>query len=498
MGGLTLNQDEQGRLETLNRVLAKELRVKDAACLLGVSERHTWRLLAAYRREGASALVHRGRGRRSHHALPVSVKDRVIALARGKYNGVNHTHLTELLAEREGLVLSRSTVRRILVEAGMGSPRTRRRPRCRLRRERLPREGMLVQIDGSDHDWLEDRGPRMCLLLAVDDATGCVPWALFQPEEDSRGYLLLVEGIVQRRGIPLAVYSDRHSVFRKVRRSPGRGPRSPEEGEPTQFGRAMRELGVVQVFSWGPEGKGRVERVVGTLQDRLVSELRLAGATTLGEANEVLWAYLPRYNQRFSVPAAESGDAYRAVPRGLDLEGILCFKHRRKVARDNTVRYQWRTLQLVPETSRQSHAGLVVEVREHLDGALSVVYKGQTIPVREVAHRRGTSADAGNGQDRMTSIGGLTERLARFLSDPEEVALAGVTRERRPTPRKIAYWEAIQEAESRGLGVRAIARELGISRNTVRKYLRTGHPPFGRRRRAQRQQEDALTFSLTS
>ncbi len=229
MGGLTLSESEQVRLEVLNRVLANELRVKDAACLLGLSERHTWRLLAAYRGEGASALVHRGRGRRSHHALPVSVKEQVIALAGGKYAGVNHTHLTELLAEREGLVLSRSTVRRILVEAGMGSPRTRRRPRCRLRRERLPWEGMLVQIDGSDHAWLEDRGPRMCLLLAVDDATGSVPWALFQPEEDSRGYLLLVKGIVQRCGIPLAVYSDRHSVFRKVRPSPGRGLRTPEE-----------------------------------------------------------------------------------------------------------------------------------------------------------------------------------------------------------------------------------------------------------------------------
>ena len=163
MKGLTLNQKEQARLETLNRVLEGQLRVNEAAVVLGVSERHAWRILAAYRREGAAAVAHGNRGRRPANATAEDVRRQVIELARTRYVGVNHTHLTELLAEREGLILGRSTVRNILMRAGMESPRRRRPPRHRVRRKRLPQEGMLVQIDDSDHDWLEDRGPRMTL-----------------------------------------------------------------------------------------------------------------------------------------------------------------------------------------------------------------------------------------------------------------------------------------------------------------------------------------------
>ena len=219
MKGLTLNHREQARLETLNRVLEGQLRVNEAALVLGVSECHAWRILAAYRREGAVAVDHGNRGRRPANATAEDVRQRVIELARTRYVGVNHTHLTELLAEREGLVLGRSTVRNILMRAGMESPRRRRPPRHRVRRERLPQEGMLVQIDGSDHDWLEDRGPRMTLLLAVDGATGTIPGALFREQEDSHGYFCLLWAIIERKGIPLALYSDRHGVFWHARRS---------------------------------------------------------------------------------------------------------------------------------------------------------------------------------------------------------------------------------------------------------------------------------------
>ena len=213
MKGLTLNQREQARLETLNRVLEGQLRVNEAAVVLGVTERHAWRMLAAYRREGAAAVAHGNRGRRPANATAENVRQQVIGLARTRYAGVNHTHLTELLAEREGVVLGRSTVRNILRSAEMKSPRRRRPPRHRIRRERLPQEGMLVQIDGSIHDWLEDRGPRMTLLLAVDDATGTVPAALFCEQEDSHSYFCLLRTIIGRKGIPLALYSERHGVY---------------------------------------------------------------------------------------------------------------------------------------------------------------------------------------------------------------------------------------------------------------------------------------------
>ena len=191
-----MNQNEQTRLKVLNSVMVGQLPVAQAAGLLGVSERHVWRVLAAYRREGAAALVHGNRGRRPANATSEAAIAYVLRLATTRYSGTNHTHLSELLMEREGIALSRSTVRRIALSAGVRSPRRRRSPRHRVRRRRMPQAGMLVQIDGSHHRWLEERGPSFALLLAVDDATSTAPYALFQPEEDARGYLMLMEGLI--------------------------------------------------------------------------------------------------------------------------------------------------------------------------------------------------------------------------------------------------------------------------------------------------------------
>jgi transposase len=209
MKGLTLTTKEQTRLSILNTVLERRCSVAEAAQLVGVSERHMWRLLAAYRKEGAAALSHANRGRMPINVTPPNIQAQVVTLARDRYKGVNHTHLTELLAEREGIVLSRSTLRRLLSGAGLPSPRHRLPPRHRCRRERMPQEGMLVQIDGSCHQWLGERGPWLTLYLALDDATGTVPCALFREQEDTEGYFRLMKGIIQRRGIPLALYSDR-------------------------------------------------------------------------------------------------------------------------------------------------------------------------------------------------------------------------------------------------------------------------------------------------
>lgn len=305
---------------------------------------------------------------------------KIIVLARECYQGVNHTHLTELLAEREGMVLSRSTVRRLLVEAGLPSPRHRRSPRHRCRRVRMPQEGMLLQVDGSYHRWLEDRGPWFTLLLAVDDATGTVPHALFWDREDTEGYFRLMTGIVQRCGIPLALYSDRHIVFRRPCPSGDSLESSiADNRKPTQFGRAMRELGVTQVFARSPEAKGRVERANGTFQYRLVAELRMAGASTVVQANSILESFLPRFNERFGVPAAQPELAYRPVDPGLDIDAVLCIKERRRVARDNTVQHHGRTLQIFPGTDRPSYAGTQVEVQERLDGRLLVSCRGKTL-----------------------------------------------------------------------------------------------------------------------
>lgn len=368
----------------LNRMERQELTGKEAAALMGLSVRQVRRLLAAYRKEGVAAIAHGNRGRRPVHAVGEETRKLVVELSRGPYAGCNHYHLTELLWERESLCLSRSTVRRILVAAGLNSPRQRRPPKHRCRRERYPQEGMLLQIDGSRHDWLEGRGPYLTLVAAVDDATGTVPYALFREQEDAQGYFLLLREVIYRKGIPLALYSDQHGIFQ-------RSPREPQtleeqlcgEREPTQFGRALKELGIQPIFALSPQAKGRIERLFGTLQDRLVAELRLARASTVEEANRVLWEFLPRFNNRFGVPAARPESAYRPLPSQLELDGVLCFQYWRTVARDNTIRFGGHTLQILPGPDRISYAHARVEVQERLDGSLVVAYQGRVLASRE-------------------------------------------------------------------------------------------------------------------
>jgi transposase len=373
MEGLTLTTKEQNRLQTLNGVLEKHWPMREAARIMGVSERQGWRILAAYRKEGAAALAHSNRGRKPANAVPPTLCQQVVTLARERYFGVNHSHLAELLEEREGITISRSTLRRLLTRAGLPSPRRGRSPRHRCRRQRMPQEGMLLQIDGSHHRWLEERGSWFTLFLAIDDATGTVPFALFREREDTLGYFELLKVIINRNGIPLGVYTDRHSVFHVER-----GPNN-NNNPFTQFGRALRELGITHVRANSPEAKGRVERANGTFQDRLVSELRLSGAGNITEANLVLRDFLPRFNRRFGVPATQPGQAYRPVSPGMNIDGILCVKERRRVARDNTVQYRQRTLQLFPDADKVSYARAYVEIQERLDGQILACYQDKIL-----------------------------------------------------------------------------------------------------------------------
>ena len=225
MTDVTLNQKEQARLFVLNSVLEYQVPIADAAELLGVTQRHARRMLAAYRERGAAALAHGNRGRRPHNATAPGKAAAVVRLATERYEGANHTHLTGLLSERDGIDLSRPTVRRILTKVGIGSPRSRRSPQHRFRRQRMPQAGTLIQLDGSHHAWLEDRSPKFALLLAVDDATSAVVNAVFCTSETTAGYFTLLEGLIKGWGIPLALYSARPCssttpAIRRLRRKP--------------------------------------------------------------------------------------------------------------------------------------------------------------------------------------------------------------------------------------------------------------------------------------
>ena len=348
--------------------------------LMGLSARQVRRVRAAYRREGAGALAHGNRGRRPYNAVDAGVAQRVVALTRERYIGVNQQHLTELLEEDEKIRLSRSTVRRVLLRAGIRSPQKRRAPKHRSRRERKPREGMLLQVDGSPHDWLEGRGPRLCLVGAIDDATSHVPYAVFRRQEDIQGYFAMLRRIVETKGVPLSLYHDKHTIFL----SPKKEVETVEEQlagkrRLTQVGRALAELGITSIPADSPEAKGRIERLWRTFQDRLVSELRLADVRDIDAANRMLHRFLPRYNRRFVVPPAEPECAYRPVDPGLNLATVFCLKHMRTVGTDNVVRFKGRRLQVHPSHHRTSYARTRVEVHERMNGSLAIYHQSMRL-----------------------------------------------------------------------------------------------------------------------
>jgi transposase len=374
---ITMTTAEQRRAWVLTKVIAGEVEATEAAELLGLSVRSVWRLKRRFADDGPAGLVHGNRGRASPRRIDESTREQVRTLACGRYDGANDSHLAELLAEAEGIAISRVSVRRILRGAGIASPRRRRSPRHRSRRDRMPQAGMLLQTDGSRHDWLGDRGPRLTLIAAIDDATGIITGATFREQEDAAGYLTVLRDTIRRHGVPLALYRDRHGIFE----TPKGMPLTLEEQlvdrrTPTQFGRALAELDIVSIAAQSPQAKGRIERAWGTFQDRLVVELRLAGAADLEAANRVLGRFVARFNRRFAVPAANPEPAWRALPSGLSLDAVCCLKYRRVVARDNTVRAGTTILQLPARSGSRSHAGRRVELQLRLDGRL-VVWDGQ-------------------------------------------------------------------------------------------------------------------------
>jgi transposase len=379
---VTLNRKEQNRLVVMNRIESKKLTVAQGAALLELRQRHVWRILASYQKEGASALAHGNRGRKPVNAIEGGTRQQIVELASGKYYGFNQQHFTEKLADKEGINLSRSTVRRILLARGMKSPQKRRAPKHRNRRERYPQEGQLLQTDGSPHDWLEGRGPELCLIGAIDDATSDVPYAYFQEREDSKGYMLMLKDITLKQGIPMALYHDRHSIFEVARDTEAGLEEQLAGSKPlTQIGRLLRELGINSIAANSPQAKGRVERLWKTFQDRLTSELRLAGAKDRETANQILKSFLPEYNQRFRVSPGETGSAYRKPEADFKPDEYFCYKYPRTVGSDNVVRFVNHRLQILPNPERASYARCRVQVYAGLDGNLAVYYGNRCLDI---------------------------------------------------------------------------------------------------------------------
>jgi transposase len=369
----TLSQKELQRVTVISRCVQGNLTCARAAELLDLSPRHIKRLKARYRQGSAAALAHVSRGRPSHRRLPQRTRVRILALARTRYTGFNDHHLHDKLVEKEGFSLSRETLRRLLRREGLGSPRKRRPPAHRQRRLRSAREGELVQLDGSPHDWLEGRGPLLTALGMQDDASGKILAAQFFPSETSHGYFRLLQSLLRRYGVPIAFYGDRSGVFTRNDQHWSIDEQLAGQRQPTQFGRALDQLSVTFIAAQSPQAKGRIERLWGVLQDRLTSELRLAHASDLASANLVLRRFISDYNRRFARPPREAQKAWRTAPENLDR--ICCFTHQRIVSNDNVVQWGRHRLQIHPQPRRFSFAGATVQIHQALNGRLSLYYR---------------------------------------------------------------------------------------------------------------------------
>lgn len=370
METISMSRKERKRLEAFGRVKAGDLTLVAASGLLGLSYRQAKRAWSRYQSEGDAGLVHRLRGRASNRQPPEQLRPQVLALYREQYADYGPTLAAECLAKEDGLVVSVTTLRRWLFQAGLWERRRKRQPHRR-RRPRRERLGELVQMDGSHHDWFEGRRGWAVLMVMIDDATGRVT-AGFYENESWASSADLFQRYVRCHGLPRGLYVDQHSIYR-----PAHEPTNSEllDNNPaeTQFGRALRQLEVELILARSPQAKGRVERMNGTLQDRLVKALRRAKIDHLEAANDFLQGvFLPEFNPRFEVPAAESEDAHRPLLDSTDLNCIVSIQESRVVGKDWTIRWRNRVLQLPVETAEFIQSGHRVTVCEPLEGSLRV------------------------------------------------------------------------------------------------------------------------------
>jgi transposase len=386
-----LSQKELQRIKVVENAVEGRLSVAEAAELLQLSSRQVKRLKRAYEAKDAGWVHHGNQDRQPSNAISEEVRRQVTDLARGKYAGFNDSHLQEKLVEKEGLKLSRASVRRILRLAGIRSPQKRRPPKYRSRRERRAQEGMLLQVDGSRHDWLEGRGAHLTLMGGVDDATNQVCCAHFQSEhEDSAGYLRLFRNLVEGRGIPWAIYRDQHGTLQRNDKHWSVEEELAGKQFPTQVGRALEELGVEVIVARSAQAKGRIERTWRTFQDRLSSELRLAGAGNLEQARAILSGFLADYNERFGKPAAKPFPVWRKLDSRLDLNYIFSLRYERTVGNNHVITaIPGLTIQLPPLATGRGYAGKKVEACHQPNGDFHVYLDRRLLHVEPAAAEAG-------------------------------------------------------------------------------------------------------------
>jgi transposase len=398
---VTLSQDELKRVKVLERLLAGSMTHLEAAETLGVGSRQLRRLKTKYIQKGELGLIHGNRQRRPKNAIPEELKRKVVSLYEGKYHDSNFCHLSQLLEEHEGITISSSSVGRILKSAGTRVKHQRRRVKKHRPRERRTQGGMLWQIDATPYEWLGKEFGKFALHAAIDDATGIVVGALFTANECMEGYSEVMKQGIRQYGVPLALYSDKHTIFR----SPNEKLTLDEElaGQEvplSNFGKAMAELGIEHIKAATPQAKGRVERLWETLQDRLPVELRLLEIKSVKEANKVLPELMKRHNERYGVVPREKAAAYRELEEGMRLDYVFAWRETRKVGVGSEIAYKKGIY--VPKDKEISFAArTLVEVRETFGGELIIYHKGQVVELRKVERARRDTKQ--NGSETKTA-----------------------------------------------------------------------------------------------
>ena len=379
-----LNWKELQKLEVLEEVRSGRRTQRSAAETLGMTDRWVRSLLERLKAQGAAGLVHGNRNRRPWNRISEERRDEWARIYREKYDRCNLSHFRDLLIRREKRtgVPGRETLRQILLTAGIWVPR-RHAPKHRLRRPRREREGELLQVDASIHAWLGPDHPPLALVGGVDDATGKVPHVQFFRAETTEAYMILIREVARQYGLPQALYSDQDSVFqvntvkdRELLHAQGRLPL-------TQFGRALKELGIERITAYSPQAKGRIERLWGTFQDRLLNELRLEQIHSVSEANAYLIRkFLPAYNRQFAREAAVEDPVYRPAPIRSHMEAILCWKETRILSRDHTFSWEAQIWQVLPCSRVPALTGRRIEVRRTLRGSLEAWYGSVRLSTR--------------------------------------------------------------------------------------------------------------------
>jgi hypothetical protein len=372
---VSMSRGELSRYDTLLRVWRRELRVEDAATLLGLTRRQVGRLMIRLRTDGPEGLVSQKRGRPSNRRHSEAFRDQVIQLVRDHYSDFGPTLAKEYLAERHGITLACETLRQFMISAGLWKDRDARRPRPYQPRYRRDCRGELVQVDGSKHWWFEDRGPQCTLLVYIDDATSELMHLEMVESESTFSYMRATRSYIERHGKPVALYSDKHSAFRNNHAT--------ADGDGmTHLGRALHALNVEIICANSPQAKGRVERANATLQDRLVKAMRLEGICSIDQANAFLPGYMARHNQRFARPAFDPRDLHRPLAPHENIEAEMVWREERTVTTSLTLHYNKAMFILEPNRLSAGLARKRVQVCEYPDGRIEIRHEGNALPYR--------------------------------------------------------------------------------------------------------------------